>query len=351
MAQFNDPFACFGGNNSSSSSDDDGDCLTHEREVDINESHRLRNKSNIFNQPHAITDMLHEHQSSFEMFITSESGHGLRTITAYKRGDEIMREIAVMRIPNAQPAVSAEAAMQLHRNAVQRAYNSLHEITQQSVMALYSCNEDGIDVAKTPHGVYDSNSFRLENVPNGGLFLTIARINHSCRPNVTHHWSSELQRQLLFAARDIDIGEELFITYGPGQCMNTKGRRDYLYDKFMFVCRCEMCLEGNIHGGDDRMLKIQELQEDIALQSSHNTKEKLDSVVECLGLMKSQGLSGGAFTKTIYHHGHNLCHAAGDHAGAISYLNHELLAVQESEGIASCKAVEIELMLNQLSSY
>ena len=299
-----------------------------------------------------MTDMLDDHQSSFKMYATPGSGQGLRAIVSYKRGDEIMRERAAMRISNTQPATSREAAVQLHRNEIQRAYNRLHESSQKSIMALSSCREDGTDASRTPQGVYDTNSFCLENESKGGLFLTIARLNHSCRPNVTHFWSPHLQQKLIFAARDIDIGEELFTIYGPGSCMATKERREYLHERFSFECNCEMCREGNANGGDERMMEIQNLQEDIALQSSSglvskiNAEGQLASVTKCLALMKDQGLGGGAFTKSLLHQGFEICHAAGDYDGAREYLNNELTAVRDSEGVNSSKAIEIKETLN-----
>ena len=342
----NDPFACFG--DGSSSSDDDDNVVV--RTKNMEEAERLRDKSNS-NQPSAVTDLLHEHQSSFEMFATLSSGKGLRAVAAYKQGDEIMRERAVMRISNSQPAASRKNAEQLHKDEIQRTFNSLHERTQQSVMALTSSSEDSAGVTRTPQGIYDTNSFRLGNDPKGGLFLTIARINHSCRPNVTHFWNPQLQQKLIFAARDIDIGEELLTIYGPGQCMTTQGRREYLNERFSFECNCEMCREGNANGGDERMMEIQALQEDLALQTSSGTVPKADvegqlaSVKKCLVLMKKQGIGGGAFTKSILHHGFDICLAAGDYDGAKSYLSSELTAVRDSEGIHSYKAIEIERAL------
>lgn len=350
----NDPFACFGGDGSSSSDDDDVHTTKMKEAAD-----RLRDKLNS-NQPSAVTDLLHENESSFEMFdaTLTASGKGLRAVVAYKQGDEILRETAVMRIPNSQPAASREAAERLHRDEIQRTFNSLHVRTQQSIMALASCTEDGTGVARTPQGVYDTNSYRLGNDPKGGLFLTIARINHSCRPNVTHFWSTHLQQKLIFAARDIDIGEELLTTYGPGHCMTTKGRREYLNERFSFECNCEMCREGNVNGGDERMIEIQALQDDFSLQSSSSglatttdVKEgQLASVRRCLLLMKEQGLAGGAFTKSIFHHGYDICLAAGDYDGARSYLNSELTAVRDSEGVYSSKAIEIEQVLKDLGA-
>mmetsp|Transcript_8122 Transcript_8122/g.17557 ORF Transcript_8122/g.17557 Transcript_8122/m.17557 type:complete len:360 (+) Transcript_8122:130-1209(+) len=348
----NDPFACFGSSSSSSGSDDDTDDTRKVEMVDdLKEAHRLRDKSNS-ERPSALRDKLHDHQDSFEMFDAGPlAGKGLRAKVAYKCGDEIMREHAVMRIPNSQQASSQESAELMHSDAVQRAYNSMHETTQRYFMALSSSNEDGVDVAKTPQGIYSTNAFRLGNDPKGGLFLTIARINHSCRPNVSHFWSPGLQQKLIFASRDINVGEELLTIYGPNECMDTEGRRGYLNERFSFNCNCEMCREGNANGGDDRMLEIQSLQEDISLRTSGGVKSKsigsaLDDIKRCITLMKEQGIGGGAFTKSIYHHGYDICLAAGDDRGAWSYLNSELTAVRNSEGIDSPKAIEIEQVLN-----
>mmetsp|Transcript_21526 Transcript_21526/g.46802 ORF Transcript_21526/g.46802 Transcript_21526/m.46802 type:complete len:357 (-) Transcript_21526:94-1164(-) len=342
-----DPFACFG----DSSSDDEDDCPQNDSETVANseEGHRLKEKSNA-DQP-IMTDILNEY-SSLEVFDAGpNSGKGLRSTVVYKRGEEILRESAAMRIPNLQSASSQEEAELKHRNAVQRAYNAMHETTKASFMNLSSCNED----TKTPQGVYDTNSFRLGNDDNnGGLFLTIARMNHACRPNVNHFWRTDLQQTLVFATRDIEIGEELYTTYGPGECMGTKSRQEYLNDRFSFQCCCEMCEEGNTDDGDERMIEIQSLHEDIALQSSSYSgvpsndvvTAALDSIEKCLALMKRQGIGAGVFTKSILHNGHDICLAAGDNERARSYLLSELGAVKDSEGFDSPKAIQIEQILN-----
>ncbi len=171
---------------------------------------------------------------------------------------------------------------------------------------------------------------------------------------------------LLFASRDIHVGEEFLTTYGPSEWSDTLGRREYLRERFMFDCNCEMCLEGNDDGGDDRMMTICDLHESIALSSSlilssHSSSlaarsagdasaasasAALRSVDECLALMKRQGICGGAFTKSIYHRGYAVCDAHGDETGALSYLARELEAVRDSEGVGNANAVEIECMLN-----
>ena len=88
-----------------------------------------------------------------------------------------------------------------------------------------------------------------------------------------------------------------------------------------------MCREGNATGGDERMMEIQALQEDLALQTSSGTVSKADvegqlaSVRKCLVLMKEQGLGGGAFTKSILHHGYDICLKVYKfHCGIVQWL-------------------------------
>ncbi len=381
------PFACFG--ESSGSGSDDGSDVDLDRDLsrvasNLAESRRLRDRSNAYRgivgggggTRRTTNDIILPiiDESRFEVFDSGPStGLGLRATMPYRVGDEVMREYAVMRVPNSQRATCREDAMDMHRNAVQREYDAMKAGTKSAFMELSSScdgggtsgvgrdDDDRTVIVKTPRGIYDTNAFRLgdDDKTHGGLFLTMARLNHSCRPNVNHFWSSELQMTLVFALRDIRIGEELCTTYGPSEWSDTRGRREYLRERFMFDCNCEMCLEGNDDGGDDRMMSIRNLQEGIALSSSLSSSSSrsagvasaasasaLESVDECLTLMKRQGICGGAFTKSIYHRGYAVCDASGDETGALSYLTSELKAVRDSEGMGSPNALEIENMLN-----
>ena len=382
-------FACFG---DSGSDDDDTDVCVFSSSViearknaaDEAKSRRLCNTSNA-RRPMSLGPIIDN--SRFVVFDTTTAvgssgfstsggggGLGLRATRAYKTGQEILREVAVMRIPNTQSASCRSEAIRLHNNAVLRAYNLLHDDTRSAFMDLSSsCEDDEADddddvddmvKKKTPRGIYDTNSFRLgPHESNGGVFLTIARMNHSCRPNVNHYWRSNLQMTIVYACRDIHIGEELCTIYGPSEWMDTLGRRTFLNERFHFTCNCEMCTEGNIAGGDERMEQIRVLQEDIALSSSllitpssttttttttttDASSSKLEDINKCLSLMTQQGIGGGAFTKSIYHRGYAICIAAGDIKLAQTYLQSEYIAVRNSEGVDSPNALEIECVLN-----
>ncbi len=72
------------------------------------------------------------------------------------------------------------------------------------------------------------------------LYSAPSLLNHSCRPN-TFTWFNG--RQLfLKAVRDIDPGEQLFITYTDIMQLLSE-RKIELQSKYNFTCACERCLE------------------------------------------------------------------------------------------------------------
>lgn len=97
------------------------------------------------------------------------------------------------------------------------------------------------------------------------------------------------------------------------------------------------------------MQKIHSLQEQIDLLAvSGHTEEALEAVEQCLALLEEQGLGSGVFIKPILHYGYNMSMAANDIEGAQAYLSKELLAVRQSEGHDSPRAIEIDEQMQLL---
>lgn len=276
---------------------------------------------------------------------------GLRSLRSFVAGEEILREAATMRVSSQQAATSQEEADAMHARAVQRVFDTLAPTKQRAVMSLSSCWLDAHGGVATPHGVYQTNSFAIVdgegNKQDGALFLAIARINHSCRPNCNHYWRADLQKTLVFATRDIAVGEELLTTYGPSECLSTKERQLYLKERFSFDCMCEMCIEGNSYGGDDVMRKLHDLHEAIpTLVKRGKHADAIRNVDQCLELLQQQGIGSGVFTKPLYRYGYQVAlHGLNDTTLAKSYLANELEAVVQSQGIGCPDAVRLELML------
>ena len=77
------------------------------------------------------------------------------------------------------------------------------------------------------------------------LFLTAARANHSCRPNVyfrtaLNHSSGTSQIELR-ALKGVASGHELLIDYTAGRPLTRSRRRSFLQDRWHFTCQCEVC--------------------------------------------------------------------------------------------------------------
>jgi hypothetical protein len=291
----------------------------------------------------------------FEVFDASDgSGKGLRALKAFSYGDEILRETAAIRVPNQQAASSLEEAQRLHERAVQRCFNELHEATQGAFLELSSCEQHKSTSSQARHslvGIYQTNSYKLGDEADGGLFLTLSRMNHSCRPNSNHIWRPDLQQTLVFATKDIAIGDEIFTTYGPaGEWLTTTNRRSYLRKRFSFDCHCEMCLEGNRNGGDRRMEELSALQEELSwLDQTAQPHAAMEAVDRCRFLLEEQGNSSGVFIKSLLHKAYQISlFGLSDTIMARDYLSQELFATTMCEGVGSPNCVTLQQLLDEI---
>lgn len=94
-----------------------------------------------------------------------------------------------------------------------------------------------------------SNTFGIWQLPlsqeseclGSAVFPSASYFNHSCRPNI-----SKLRRgrEMHFIAnRDIDLNEELSISYGLQSKLDVVDRQMLLQEQWYFQCRCRQCLE------------------------------------------------------------------------------------------------------------
>lgn len=78
---------------------------------------------------------------------------------------------------------------------------------------------------------------------HGGLYVLHSHINHSCEPNISiRHLDQRtaLSRITVIARRNIEPGEELYISYvNPGLPLET--RRQQLLEWGFGECKCSRC--------------------------------------------------------------------------------------------------------------
>lgn len=140
-------------------------------------------------------------------------GLGVVALRDISPGERILSErpLATWRSVPGQP--DAESAAQIAaivaglRGNERRAFHALADV--------YSDGE------KTPTGIWMSNAFRLDGgdcftpseecTVEAGVFQTISRINHDCRPNSFAAWNPALGMQTVHALHEIGRGAEIVI--------------------------------------------------------------------------------------------------------------------------------------------
>jgi hypothetical protein len=160
---------------------------------------------------------------------------GIKANHYIRRGSRIISDIPLFTIPNytADPAAVTSyvtKALKDKSKDEQRMFLSLFNAYPKDYMPFY--------------GIIKTNALPLgPDSEDAGLFLTCARLNHSCAPNANHTWNSDTGKETVHAIRDILRGEEVTICYlgSDKACRNREGRRKELAAVFKFECRCPVC--------------------------------------------------------------------------------------------------------------
>lgn len=97
--------------------------------------------------------------------------------------------------------------------------------TLRKVVLVKACNA---------HGFYSSNSSAA------ALYTFGSKMRHSCCPNMVYTSQRRVGFGSFVARRDIEAGEELFITY-IDNCRSVPMRNKDLRENYLFSCDCRLC--------------------------------------------------------------------------------------------------------------
>ena len=138
-----------------------------------------------------------------------------------------------------------------------------------------------------------------EDASNGGLFLRMSRINHSCLGNCLHEYLPTLKVKILVASRPIAPGEEITFTYkGMGSKDEFRHRRALLRATFKFDCSCEVCLSPLLEAKLAEMLSLD--ASIFELGGRTRVKEALLAGRRLLALYDELGVSSLLYSRTYY---------------------------------------------------
>lgn len=239
-------------------------------------------------------------------------GQGLIAVQDIPKGTRIISEKPLFRIEDCglgQPVLE---------NAIERKLNLLSQDDQRAFLSLHN-NTPGDSYPLG--GIVKTNALSLgPSSIAGGIFPIISRINHSCRPNTQHTWSSSTEHETIHAIRNIKKGEEITISYslgGPSQL-----RLQQLKKKYGFNCTCDLCslTDEALKISDDRQLMMQFLDNAIggsdAIMESPGTA--LSRCRDLLSLYEMEAITDPRVAR-VYYDAFQICITHGDQARASAF--------------------------------
>ena len=176
---------------------------------------------------------------------------------------------------------------------------------------LHDCHHD----TPTALGIFETNAlFACGDAQ--GLFVTLSRVNHSCKPNCLVHWDQGAGKEVLLAVQKVAPGEELVISYLPDDDWPRKRRREYLARKFGFDCQCQLCAESNAN--DERLTEIAKL-DDAILTWRCIPRVAYNAAYTRIQLLLQEGRSPVTLARTALD-AYQLCYMANEEAEALGWL-------------------------------
>ncbi len=185
----------------------------------------------------------------------------------------------------------------------------LDECTRQSIWELHDQFIDTYTPTDHPLfspdekrvvGIIKSNAYHSNDEGSRGLYPTISRFNHSCKPNVGYGFNGWEMR--LYTTSDIQEGEELCTCYSDMVYFHNRIERgEYLKGKFNFDCICSGCNSNNndddgeseerLKQSDTRRERLRFLAEALSKRDRSNLKKSdLEMIMESINLMKLDSL-------------------------------------------------------------
>ena len=176
-------------------------------------------------------------------------GHGIFATQAIKRGEWIIDDSVLPRLPPNLPGSS-----ELHRQARALSSDQLVKLVSLAQPSNKACSglvpssdtldealreealsSQGYHVAHFLHAIFWDRALNMS--PLGyKLFAVASLVNHSCKPNACVMWDPRREVMTIRAVSDVEKDEELAIAYAD--ICNTREAR---YALLKFACLCEVC--------------------------------------------------------------------------------------------------------------
>lgn len=250
-----------------------------------------------------------EERPCFEVVEISGRGLGAVATRAISPGELVAAEVPVV-------LVRLDSAWM--ERSLRRQFRGLPDSVRQAIWELHDAH--AVDGAKSLQGLFESNSYSCgSNSNKAGLYVRLARFNHSCLPNCEHTWDPDAKRLQLRTSTSVKPGEELCTFYVELR-RPAEDRVNELQECYGFRCTCPACT-GTIGGSDVRRRRLFQLGRDIRTYASRDPAIALGFVRESLDLLDQEGMHWQALRMQECFFAYELCLSIGHAAEAAGWVN------------------------------
>lgn len=155
-----------------------------------------------------------------------------------------------------------------------------------------------------------------------------------------------MQRRVIYAMRDIEVGEEVTVSYIP--LLKSTRERQARLGQYGFMCDCEAC-EDTSGIGDTRRVKIGDWLEDLERKVGRKSKKgevsrkRVEKTRKLVEMVEGEGL--GDYVARAYHLVAVFCEHAGDLKEARLWARKEQEVLgwaekESEEAVASARFLE-----------
>ena len=166
---------------------------------------------------------------------------------AFKAGDWICTEFPVVWIHGHHP---------FNDTQIQEIHEKVEELNEEDRTAFFAMANMFPEYPPAV-GIFMTNCFDMTDSIYGttcAMYLALARLNHSCAPNVQQSHLPDTTEEVLFASRDIAIGDEINDCYIDLRA-NRASRMKSLQEYYRFTCGCISCSIS-----DEKLLSLEDSQ-------------------------------------------------------------------------------------------
>jgi hypothetical protein len=209
--------------------------------------------------------------------LREEEGRGLVAYSTrnIKQGELICVEFPAVWIHGHHP-FSPEQVQEIEEKV-----SALCEEDKVAFYAMANVFEQDSNYTKAT-GIFMTNCFDMTDSIYGqacAMYLAFARLNHSCTPNAQQTHIPETTEEVLYASRDINIGEEINDCYIDLR-QNRQQRRQDLFEYYCFECHCDACIQSDPIQ-DQLREQTAQFQDQVVEYIENNNGEEEDADIPC----------------------------------------------------------------------